>query len=63
MSKGNSASFNQFTDVGQYTKYGSWGTLQNILETSSPKYDALVNIIAAQAKAASTSGSTAVPTN
>jgi hypothetical protein len=44
------APFNQFNDVSQYSVYGSWGALTNILETSSPKYDALV-------KAASTTAS------
>jgi hypothetical protein len=42
------APFNQYNDVGQYTAYGSWGALQNVLDTSSPKYDPLVT--AANAK-------------
>jgi hypothetical protein len=41
------APFNQFNDIGQYSVYGSWGALQNVMDTSSPKYDPLVNFIAA----------------
>jgi hypothetical protein len=43
------AAFNQFNDVGQYSAYGSWGALQNVMDASSPKYDALVNFISANA--------------
>jgi len=49
------ALFNQFCDVSQYSIYGSWGALTNIMETSSPKYDALMNLIAARQKALSAS--------
>jgi hypothetical protein len=49
------ALFNQFNDVGQYTIYGSWGALQNVMDADSPKYDALVNFIAANATPASLS--------
>ncbi len=33
--------FMHFTDIGSYTQYGSWGALEKIGQTSSPKYDAL----------------------
>jgi Bacterial Ig domain len=36
-----------FVDAARYTKWGSWGALENIAQTSSPKYDALTSFIAA----------------
>ena len=33
--------FMHFTDIGAYSRYGSWGALEEIGQTSSPKYDAL----------------------
>ncbi len=33
--------FMHFTDIGSYGRYGSWGALEKIGQTSSPKYDAL----------------------
>lgn len=33
--------FMHFTDIGSYSRYGSWGALEEIGQTSSPKYDAL----------------------
>jgi hypothetical protein len=33
--------FMHFNDVGAYSRYGSWGALENVEQTSSPKYDAL----------------------
>ncbi len=33
--------FMHFTDIGSYSKFGSWGALETIGQTSSPKYDAL----------------------
>ena len=39
--------FNHFNDVGAYTTWGFWGALENILQTNSPKYDALINFISA----------------
>jgi hypothetical protein len=33
--------FMHFTDIGSYSKFGSWGALEAIGQTSSPKYDAL----------------------
>lgn len=33
--------FMHFTDIGSYSKYGSWGALETIGQESSPKYDAL----------------------
>jgi RTX calcium-binding nonapeptide repeat (4 copies) len=38
--------FNYFLDVTQPTKYGSWGALENLNQTTSPKYAALQNFIA-----------------
>ncbi|WP_013321990.1 cadherin-like domain-containing protein [Gloeothece verrucosa] len=37
--------FMQFADIGRQTKWGSWGALENIDQTSSPKYDSLMNYI------------------
>jgi hypothetical protein len=37
--------FSDFADIGASTKFGSWGALENVLATSSPKYDALLNFI------------------
>jgi hypothetical protein len=37
--------FNNFNDIGQYSKWGYWGALENVLQTSSPKYDALMSFI------------------
>jgi hypothetical protein len=34
--------FMHFSDISLYTKFGSWGALENSQELSSPKYDALV---------------------
>jgi hypothetical protein len=31
--------------TGAYTNSGSWGALENIMDTSSPKYDGLINFI------------------
>jgi hypothetical protein len=38
--------FNHFVDVGNPSKFGSWGALENLNQTGSPKYDALQNFIA-----------------
>jgi hypothetical protein len=38
--------FNAYNDVGGFGKWGSWGALENIMDTSSPKFNALVNFIA-----------------
>jgi hypothetical protein len=35
------ALFMHFTDITDYSKYGSWGALERIGQTSSPKYNAL----------------------
>ena len=32
-----------YTDVSRYNKYGSWGLLENIGQTDSPKYNAIKN--------------------
>ncbi|GBF81431.1 beta strand repeat-containing protein [Aphanothece sacrum] len=37
--------FMNFNDVGTPSKYGSWGTLENLNQTSSPKYDALMDVL------------------
>ena len=33
--------FMHFSDIGTYSRYGSWGALEHVEQTSSPKYDAL----------------------
>lgn len=33
--------FMHFTDIGAYSRYGSWGALEEIGQTTSPKYEAL----------------------
>lgn len=33
--------FMHFNDIGSYTRYGSWGALERIGQSSSPKYDEL----------------------
>jgi hypothetical protein len=33
-----------YTDVSRYNKWGSWGTLENISQSNSPKYNAITNI-------------------
>ncbi len=33
--------FMHFSDISSYTKFGSWGALEQIGQSSSPKYDAL----------------------
>lgn len=35
-----------YTDIGATTQYGSWGTLEHLYQTSSPKYDSLTQFIA-----------------
>jgi hypothetical protein len=37
---------NHYTDIASYSQYSYWGALQSVLQTSSPKYDALVGFIA-----------------
>ncbi len=37
--------FNNFTDIQQYSQWGYWGALENVLQTSSPKYNALTGFI------------------
>jgi Bacterial Ig domain len=39
--------FSHFVDAGTYTKWGSWGALENVMQSSSPKYDALNSFITA----------------
>jgi FG-GAP-like repeat len=36
-----------YLDIGTYTKWGSWGALENVMQTNSPKYDALMEFITA----------------
>ncbi len=33
--------FMHFTDIGSYSRFGSWGALEKVGQVSSPKYDAL----------------------
>ncbi len=37
--------FINFTSMGQYGQYGSWGVLENMTQTSTPKLDALIRYI------------------
>lgn len=37
--------FNNFSDIGQNSQWGNWGALENVMQTSSPKYTALLNFI------------------
>jgi hypothetical protein len=37
--------FANFADITQPGKYGSWGVLESVYQTSSPKYDAVMNLI------------------
>jgi chitodextrinase len=37
--------FNHYADIGQYSKWGYWGALENYLDTGSPKYNALTGFI------------------
>ncbi|HEY9901018.1 MAG TPA: cellulose-binding protein [Candidatus Sericytochromatia bacterium] len=37
--------FNQFVDVGQPTKWGSWGALDYVTQETSPKYKALLDFM------------------
>lgn len=39
--------FVHFNDIGRSTGAGSWGSLESVLDSGSPKYDALVNFIGA----------------
>ncbi|SJM94856.1 PA14 domain-containing protein [Crenothrix polyspora] len=39
--------FINFSSMGQYGRYGSWGVLENMTQTSTPKYDALIKHIKA----------------
>jgi hypothetical protein len=34
-----------FSDIGIPSKWGSWGVLEHVLQTHSPKYDALLNYL------------------
>ena len=35
--------FMNYSDIGQPSRWGSWGVLEHIDQKNSPKYDALVN--------------------
>jgi hypothetical protein len=37
--------FMNFTDIGQPSKWGSWGLLESVQQESSPKYDAVITWI------------------
>ncbi|MGL5083807.1 MAG: cellulose-binding protein [Microcoleaceae cyanobacterium] len=38
--------FAHFNDVGNYTKWGSWGSRESLYQESSPKFDAIQDVIA-----------------
>ncbi|MBE9176651.1 hypothetical protein IQ225_17445 [Synechocystis salina LEGE 06155] len=37
--------FVNFNDIGTPSKWGSWGALESVYDVSSPKYDALMDVI------------------
>ena len=37
--------FVNFNDIGTYSKWGSWGALESVYDTTSPKYEALKQFI------------------
>jgi hypothetical protein len=37
--------FAYYSDITQFTKWGSWGALENVMQTNSPKHDALTSFI------------------
>jgi hypothetical protein len=37
--------FMHFLDIGQFSKWGSWGALEHVEQKKSPKYDALMEFI------------------
>ncbi len=37
--------FNYYNDIGGYSRYGSWGSMETLFSTSTPKYNALVNFV------------------
>jgi hypothetical protein len=37
--------FSHYAGMGKATKWGSWGALENVIQTGSPKYDALIDFI------------------
>ncbi|MBE9125275.1 cellulose-binding protein [Coleofasciculus sp. LEGE 07081] len=37
--------FANFSDIGKPSKWGSWGNLESLYQQSSPKYDALLDLI------------------
>ena len=37
--------FVNFNDIGEPTKFGSWGALESVNQNSSPKYDAIIDFI------------------
>ena len=41
--------FNQFSLVSPYSNFGSWGLLEELGQTSSPKWDVFLNILAGDA--------------
>ena len=41
--------FNQFSLVSPYSNFGSWGLLEDLTQTSSPKWDALLDELAGDA--------------
>ncbi len=58
--------FNHYYDIGPYSKWGYWGSLENVLQTSSPKYNALTSFISNNpcwwSSCATTGSSTTTPT-
>ena len=37
--------FRPWLDIGQYSKWGSWGALEHVDQEESPKYNALLDFV------------------
>ncbi|MGL5080109.1 MAG: cellulose-binding protein [Microcoleaceae cyanobacterium] len=44
-SSGTRTLFMHFSDIGRYSKWGSWGALEHVSQASSSRYDALMDFI------------------
>jgi hypothetical protein len=54
--------FMHFVNVGGWSKWGRWGALESVLQTSSPKFDALMAYLAGTPTPPTTTTTTAPPT-
>jgi len=57
--------FNYYNDVGGFSIYGSWGSIENMTMNlaQSPKYQALMEVVALQTAQASTTGTSSGSTS